>query len=121
MSLGFGLASLSSQVWHLLLTQGLLYGIGSSMLYFPILSAAPEYFTAHRGSAMGFILSGSGIGGLVFSPVIRALLEGVGPRVSEPGVHFFPILECLMIFLLRLSPETFSKGQLLTPRSSSGP
>lgn len=80
MCLGFGLASLSTQVWHLLLTQGLLYGLGSSLLYFPILSSAPEYFNTHRGSAMGIILSGAGIGGLVFSPVIRALLEGVGPR-----------------------------------------
>jgi MFS family permease len=80
MSLGLGLASLCSQVWQLLLTQGLLYGIGSSLLYFPILSVAPEYFTAHRGSAMGFILSGSGMGGLIFSPLIRALLSAIGPR-----------------------------------------
>ena len=80
MSLGLGLASLCSQIWQLLLTQGLLYGIGSSLLYFPILSVAPEYFNAHRGSAMGFILSGSGMGGLIFSPLIRALLSAIGPR-----------------------------------------
>ena len=53
MSLGFLLASLSTQIWHLLLTQGLLYGADSSMLYFPILSTAPEYFTSHPGSALG--------------------------------------------------------------------
>jgi cyanate permease len=29
---------------------------------------------------MGFILSGSGVGGLVFSPLIRALLTAIGPR-----------------------------------------
>jgi hypothetical protein len=56
MSLGLGLASISTQIWHLLLTQGLLFGLGASLLYFPILSAAPEYFTSHRGTAMGFIL-----------------------------------------------------------------
>ena len=82
MSAGFGLASFSTQVWHLLLTQGLLFGLGSSLLYFPILSTAPEYFTTHRGSAMGFILSGAGIGGLLFSPLIRALITAVGPRWS---------------------------------------
>ncbi|KAF8866848.1 MFS monocarboxylate transporter-like protein [Acephala macrosclerotiorum] len=97
MSLGLGLASLSTQIWHLLLTQGLLYGIGSSMLYFPILSAAPEYFTAHRGSAMGFILSGSGIGGLVFSPVVRALLEGVGPRWTLRALSFIVLVVSLPI------------------------
>lgn len=80
MSMGFALASLSTRVWQLLLTQGLLYGLGSSLLYFPILSAAPESFTAHRASAMGIILSGAGVGGLVLSPLIRALLSACGPR-----------------------------------------
>ncbi|KAF1990489.1 putative MFS monocarboxylate transporter [Aulographum hederae CBS 113979] len=50
------------------------------MLYFPILSIAPEYFTAHRGAAMGFILSGAGVGGLVLSPLIRNLLSNLGVR-----------------------------------------
>jgi hypothetical protein len=30
-----------------------MYGVGISLLYFPILAVAPEYFDAHRGSAMG--------------------------------------------------------------------
>ncbi|EEQ88500.2 hypothetical protein RJZ56_000251 [Blastomyces dermatitidis] len=80
MSLAYGLASTSNQVWQLLLTQGFLYGMGSSMLYFPILSVAPEYFDRRRGLAMGFILSGAGVGGLIISPIIRALLDSVGAR-----------------------------------------
>ncbi|PMD49089.1 MFS general substrate transporter [Hyaloscypha variabilis F] len=80
MSTGFLLASFATQIYHLLLTQGLLYGLGSSMLYFPILSTAPEYFTSHRGSALGFILSGTGVGGLILSPTIQALLTHLGPR-----------------------------------------
>lgn len=55
MSAGFGLASLSTSVWHLLLTQGLLVGFGMSLLYFPLLAPAPEYFTTHRATAMGFV------------------------------------------------------------------
>ena len=31
-----------TQSWHLLLTLGLLYGIGSSMLYFPLVTVVPE-------------------------------------------------------------------------------
>ncbi|KAI0508968.1 major facilitator superfamily domain-containing protein [Xylaria bambusicola] len=80
MSAGFGLASLSTSIWHLLLTQGLLLGLGMSLLYFPLLAPAPEYFTTHRATAMGFILAGGGAGGLIFSPVIRALLSSVGGR-----------------------------------------
>jgi MFS family permease len=80
MSLGFLLASFATQIWHLTLTQGLLYGVGSSMLYFPVLSTAPEYFSSRRGSALGFILSGTGVGGLIMSPAIQALLTHLGPR-----------------------------------------
>jgi MFS family permease len=97
MSLGLGLASLCTRVWQLLLTQGLLYGIGSSLLYFPILSVAPEYFTAHRGSAMGFILSGSGIGGLVFSPTIRTLISSIGPRWTLRALAFLVLVISLPI------------------------
>ncbi|KUJ21796.1 MFS monocarboxylate transporter-like protein [Mollisia scopiformis] len=106
MSLGFGLASLSTQVWHLLLTQGFLYGIGSSMLYFPILSSAPEYFDAHRGSAMGFILSGSGIGGLVFAPAIKALLSALGPRWTLRALSLI-ILTISLPIALTASPSRF--------------
>ncbi|KAI1857745.1 uncharacterized protein JN550_013081 [Neoarthrinium moseri] len=80
MSAGFTLASFSSSIWQLLLTQGFLVGIGMSLLYFPLLAPAPEYFTNHRATAMGFILAGGGAGGLIFSPVIRALLTSVGGR-----------------------------------------
>ena len=52
---GFTLASFSSSVWHLLLTQGLLVGFGMSLLYFPLLAPAPEYFTKHRATAVGFV------------------------------------------------------------------
>lgn len=54
-SVGFTLASISSSVWQLLLTQGFLVGLGMSLLYFPLLAPAPEYFTNHRATAMGFV------------------------------------------------------------------
>ncbi|KAI1469227.1 MFS general substrate transporter [Daldinia caldariorum] len=80
MCAGFALASLASSIWQLLLTQGFLVGLGMSLLYFPLLAPAPEYFTSHRATAMGFILAGGGTGGLILSPVIRALLSSVGGR-----------------------------------------
>lgn len=57
MSIGFTLASFSRSIWHLLLTQGFLVGFGMSLLYFPLLAPAPEYFTQHRATAMGFVSS----------------------------------------------------------------
>lgn len=54
-SAGFTLASFCRSIWQLLLTQGLLVGFGMSFLYFPFLAPAPEYFTNHRATAMGFV------------------------------------------------------------------
>ncbi|KAH7926862.1 MFS general substrate transporter [Leucogyrophana mollusca] len=79
-SLGLFLASFNTQLWHLYLTQALLYGIGSSMYYFPIMALTPLYFDAHRGFAMGLILAGSGTGGLVLAPVLNALIAKFGVR-----------------------------------------
>ena len=44
-SAGFALASVSTSLWQLLLTQGFLVGFGMSLLYFPLLAPAPEYFS----------------------------------------------------------------------------
>ncbi|KAF7369838.1 Monocarboxylate transporter [Mycena sanguinolenta] len=87
MSLGLLLASFSSALWQLFLTQGLLYGVGSSLYYFPIMTIAPTYFDRHRGFAMGCILSGAGIGGLVMAPVLQVLFGQVWPWVirRRPG------------------------------------
>ncbi|KAG5637794.1 hypothetical protein H0H81_003186 [Sphagnurus paluster] len=81
MSLGLLLASISTRLWHLYLTQALLYGVGSSMYYFPIMSITPIYFDKHRGFAMGLILAGSGIGGMVIAPVLNLL-------INKYGVHW---------------------------------
>ncbi|KAJ7105853.1 MFS general substrate transporter [Mycena epipterygia] len=78
MSLGLFLASYCSTLWQLFLTQALLYGIGSSLYYFPIMSIAPTYFDRHRGFAIGCILSGAGAGGLVMAPVLQVLVDRYG-------------------------------------------
>jgi MFS family permease len=75
-------------------------------LYFPILSAAPEYFTTHRGSAMGFILSGAGVGGLIFSPLIRTLLSSIGPRWTLRFLAFLTLAISLPV-ALTAAPSRF--------------
>jgi MFS family permease len=117
MSAGFALASFSRSIWQLLLTQGFLVGLGMSLLYFPLLAPAPEYFTNHRATAMGFvrsplpsqypqnpsansphqILAGGGTGGLILSPVIRALLTYLGGRQTLRIYAIFNLLAGLPI------------------------
>ncbi|CAN6613622.1 hypothetical protein TRVA0_005S02894 [Trichomonascus vanleenenianus] len=75
MGLGMVLASFCSQVWQFTLTQGALYGIGSSLVFIPPVTYAPQYFDKHRGTALGLAFSGTGIGGLAMGPFSRMLLS----------------------------------------------
>ncbi|KAI8805032.1 major facilitator superfamily domain-containing protein [Cladochytrium replicatum] len=74
------LASFATEVWHLLLTQGLLFGVGSSLVYYPALSLPSQWFLKRRSVATGIAVSGSGIGGFVFSNVVARLVLAVGFR-----------------------------------------
>ncbi|KAI8357066.1 major facilitator superfamily domain-containing protein [Mortierella sp. GBAus27b] len=73
-------ASFATQVWHLYLSQGFLYGLGAAMANPCILAAPSQWFVARRGMASGIGISGSGIGGLVFSVMIQKLNESIGYR-----------------------------------------
>lgn len=78
--LGSVLASISTHLWQFLLTQGLLGGLGISFCYMPAVTVAPPWFTGRRGLAMGIIMSGTGVGGLVWAPVIQHLNASFGYR-----------------------------------------
>lgn len=78
MSLGLLSASYSTQVWHLYLTQSILYGIGSALFFVVSMAICPLWFTRHRGLAMGIIVSGSGVGGLVTPFIMHVLNESLG-------------------------------------------
>lgn len=87
MSLGLLLGSIVQEkhgeknlIYQYILSQGLLFGIGASMVYIPPVVCAPPYFTRHRGIALGILFSGTGIGALVLAPVSRLLLANLGWR-----------------------------------------
>jgi MFS family permease len=80
MSMGLICTGFCNQLWQFIVTQGILFGIGSSMVYLPPVVCAPPYFSTHRGIAMGVIFSGTGIGGLVMGPLTDALISSLGWR-----------------------------------------
>ena len=113
LGLGYVLASFCKKVWQLLLTQGLIYGIGSSLMYFPVLAVAPEYFDAHRGSAMGCILSAAGVGGLVYAPAARVLLAKVGAAWTLRILGLVSFAICVPIVLSTPPSRNLSKRPTL--------
>ncbi|KAJ2813905.1 hypothetical protein H4S07_000326 [Coemansia furcata] len=78
MSLGLLLASYSRHIWQLCLTQGVLFGLGVTLTWIPAASSPSSWFDKSRGLATGITHMGLGIGGLIFAPLTRFLLEKAG-------------------------------------------
>lgn len=71
-------ASLSTQIWHLFLSQGVLFGAGMGLLFLPSYGIISQWFTKRRALANGFAIAGAGIGGLVWSLSVGAIISNIG-------------------------------------------
>jgi MFS family permease len=73
-------ASFGTQLWHFILTQGFLLGCATCLTYIPAVTVAPGWFDGRRGLAMGIILSGTGLGGVAWAPLLRYMNSTIGFR-----------------------------------------
>lgn len=74
------LASFGNALWHFQLSQGLLIGIATCLSFMPSMAVPPTWFGKYRGLNMGIISAGTGIGGLVWSPILSACFQSIGFR-----------------------------------------
>lgn len=114
------LASFGQRLWHFVLTQGILLGIGTCLTYIPAVTVTPGWFTTHRGLAIGILSSGTGVGGVAWAPVLRALNANIGFRdaLRLTGALSFLLLGCSSLFL-RWEPdiERLHQMEMLSARS----
>ena len=78
--LGQILAGFSHKIWHLFLTQGVLFGWGLGLVFVPILPLLSQWFKLKRSLANGLAAGGSGMGGLIFSNTTRLAIANLGLR-----------------------------------------
>ncbi|KAG1004941.1 hypothetical protein G6F27_009683 [Rhizopus arrhizus] len=75
---GLILSSFAEQVWQLYITQSIIHGTGAALLYIVSMSISPQWFIKRRGLAMGIMVSGSGVGGLIMPFIMTHLNESLG-------------------------------------------
>ncbi|GFZ44734.1 hypothetical protein JCM24511_02459 [Saitozyma sp. JCM 24511] len=105
--LGLFLAGFSNEVWQLLLTQGIIAGIGQGMAMPLFMSLPSQWFYRRRGFASGVAIGGAGIGGGVSTLLVRKLLTVVGYRKTlwiMSGINLGVSL--LATFLIRTRPTS---------------
>ncbi|KAJ7213893.1 MFS general substrate transporter [Mycena pura] len=111
-------ASYATQIYQLILLQGVLYAIGGSLLYLPCISYLSEWFIARRGMANGILFAGTATGGVLFPlllpPLIatRGLSQALRILSIVVGGFLFPLLP----FVRARLPLTRVRVYKLAPR-----
>ncbi len=83
-SLGSGLTVFMTESFQLLITWGVLIGLGTgSMAMVFAATIANRWFIERRGLVMGILTAGGATGQLVFLPIVAALAENVGWRTAS--------------------------------------
>ncbi|KAM0322549.1 hypothetical protein ACHAQA_009396 [Verticillium albo-atrum] len=71
-------ASFSTEIWHLLLTQGIAFGIGMGLAFNATVGVVPQWFRRRRSFASALSTGGSGFGGLIYSLATNAMIDNIG-------------------------------------------
>lgn len=83
---GLVAGSFADRLGTLILTQGVMYGLGFIIFYYPILTMVDEFWVRRRGMAYGFLCAASGASGAVMPLILQALLSRFGYRVTLRAV-----------------------------------
>ena len=76
--LGMFLMSVSKTFWQLMLTQGVLTGLGGGIFFTPSMGLMTTYFSSRRAFAIGLATTGNSVGGMIYPIVVRELLPKIG-------------------------------------------
>ncbi|KAL4959650.1 MCT family MFS transporter [Aspergillus stella-maris] len=71
-------ASFVKERWQLFLSQGVCFGFGMGFLFVGSVGITPQWFHRRRGLAMGINSAGSGLGGLIYSLAVGAIIPRLG-------------------------------------------
>ncbi|KAI1381308.1 MFS general substrate transporter [Hypoxylon crocopeplum] len=105
--------SLCKEYWQFMLAQGVLMGIVMGLLQFPGMAAVSQFFNKKRAAALGVVVSGSSIGGVVIPIALSKMLNGsslgFGWSVRIIGFIMIPLLGFACVAITsRLPPRTTS-------------
>lgn len=105
MCLSLALGSFSTNVTHLVLSQGVGFGIGGCIAYSPSILYMDEWFVHRRGLAFGITWAGSGVSGLIFPVGLEKLLTNFGYETTLRVI-------AVLIFLIAAPFLYFHKPRL---------
>ncbi|KAF7716590.1 Uncharacterized protein PECH_004399 [Penicillium ucsense] len=82
MCLALSLSSFATSTSHLIVSQGVAYGIGASLAYAPTIVFMDDWFVQRKGLAFGIMWAGTGISGIILPIVLQWMLNAFGPQTT---------------------------------------
>lgn len=106
------LASFSTKLWHLYLTQGLLQSYGLAFISLPAIPLVSPWFVKRRVLASGLSVMGSGAGGVVFTMGMYKIIE---VRDVHWALRAQAIISAVLVLIGVLLVKTKKHATVFTP------
>ncbi|KAF2838148.1 MFS general substrate transporter [Patellaria atrata CBS 101060] len=107
--IGIFTMSISKKYWQIMLTQGILTGVGGGIFFTPCMGIVSTYFEKKRGLAIAIVSTGNSIGGIVYPIVVRQMLPTVGFGWTTRVIGFINIASLIAVAIVmkpRLPPRS---------------
>ncbi|KAH6900071.1 major facilitator superfamily domain-containing protein [Thelonectria olida] len=117
---GLMMLSISHDYYQIMLSQSICSGIGSSLVFSPAVTATQTYFDRKRAIALGLVVAGSSIGGVVFPQMAQHLIPAIGFSWTVRACAFL-ILGLMIFAVMAVSsnwehkPQPFDVWMYLRP------
>lgn len=128
-AIGAGASVLVTESWMLLLTWGVLIGLGTGSMALVFAAViADRWFVRNRGLVVGVLTAGSATGQLIFLPIVAGLASGTSWRLASlliAGIAL-AVVPVVAIFLrnapsdLNVTPYGSPPDAVPTPPAKSG-
>ena len=75
---GMMMTSLCTKYWQIVLSQGVVVGLGCGFLFVPSIAIIPYYFSTRKALAQGIAACGSSLGGIIYPILFQNLQTRIG-------------------------------------------
>ncbi|KAH8701586.1 MFS monocarboxylate transporter-like protein [Talaromyces proteolyticus] len=101
------MTSLCKEFYQFFLAQGLVLGLGICLVLMPAFVTVTYYFRKSRGVAMGIVVAGSSLGGVIWPITLHKLIDeiGFGWSVRTAAFMMIPLLSLAVLTVRR--PKNF--------------
>jgi MFS family permease len=108
---GIMMLSLSTTYWQVFLSQGLCMGLGAGLLYIPSLALVGIWFSKKRALALGIVMSGIAVGGVIYITMFDRLTKTAGFPWAIRAIGFVALGTALLSI-----PALLSGSSMLATR-----